>query len=192
MASSSYVAAAYVPPNISPLLPTKLEASTYLAWTNQFGHVFRCCDLMGFLDGSESCPAKFLLDDKGNITSTVDLDYLLWNKKDQFVLSVLNATLTKKLLSTVVGLNTTRQVWTFLSNCFASQSRSRITNLKRLLQTLHQGSKSCTEFLDLDKEWAAQLAAVGKLVEGDDLIGHVVSGLNASFNPFIASLSVAS
>jgi hypothetical protein len=139
-------------PNISPLLPTKLEASTYLAWKNQFGPIFRSHDLMGFVDGLEPCPAKFLLDDKGNATSTVDPDYLLWNKKDQFVLSVLNATLTEKLLSTIVGLNTARQVWTSLSNRFASQSRSRITHLKHQLQTLHQGSKSCTEFLDLAKE----------------------------------------
>lgn len=56
---------------------------------------------MGFVDGSELCPAKFLMDDKGKVTSTIDPD-LLWNKKDQFALSVLNATLT------VIGLNTAR------------------------------------------------------------------------------------
>jgi hypothetical protein len=56
---------------------------------------------------------------------------------------------------------------------------------------LHQGSKSCTELLDTAKKWAAQLATVGKPIDNDDLIEHV-SGLNASFNPFIASLSVVS
>lgn len=105
---------------------------------------------------------------------------------------MLNATLTEKVLSTVVGLNTTRQVRVSLANHFASQPRSHITHLKRQLQTLHQGSKSCTELLDTAKKWAAQLATVGKPIDDDDLIEHVISGLNASFNPFIASLFVAS
>lgn len=53
------------------------------------------------------------------------------------------------------------------------------------LQSLQQGSKSCTEYLTLAKQWADQLAVVGKPVKDDDLISFIISGLNPMFKSFI-------
>jgi hypothetical protein len=39
--------------------------------------------------------------------------------------------------------------------------------------------------LSIAKQWVDQLFAVGKLVEDDDLISFVVSGLNPLFNTFV-------
>jgi hypothetical protein len=61
-------------------------------------------DLMGFVDGSEPCPPKYVLDDQGKATATLSPTFLLWTKKDQFVLSWLNATLTEKVMSTTFGV----------------------------------------------------------------------------------------
>ncbi|RVW80480.1 hypothetical protein CK203_052875 [Vitis vinifera] len=78
-----------------------------------------------------------------------------------------------------------------LANKFASQSRTRVHHLKRKLQTLHQGSMKCTDFLEKVKLVSDELAAVGKPLEDDDLMSYIVSGLNPSFNPFITSMSFA-
>jgi hypothetical protein len=48
-----------------------------------------------------------------------------------------------------------------------------------------------TNFLETAKHWAAQLVAVGKPIEDDDLIGYVKGGLNPAFNSFITSMSSA-
>ncbi|KAI5561570.1 hypothetical protein POPTR_016G140250v4 [Populus trichocarpa] len=43
-----------------------------------------------------------------------------------------NATLSEKVLSTIYGLTSSRQLWTALANRFAPPSPSRISHLKRL------------------------------------------------------------
>jgi hypothetical protein len=88
-------------------------------------------------------------------------------------------------VSLVYGVNASYQAWTILAAKFASQSKSRISHLKRQLQTLQQGTKTCIEYLNLAKQLADQLSAVGKPVEDDDLISYVIGGLSPSFNAFV-------
>jgi hypothetical protein len=95
------------------------------------------------------------------------------------------------VLSTLYGLITARQVWVSLSNCYASQSCSRVNHLKRQLQNFHQGNKFCIDYLHDAKLLADQLATIGKLVEEEDLISYVIGGSNASYTTFITSSSFA-
>jgi hypothetical protein len=50
---------------------------------------------------------------------------------------------------------------------------------------MRQGSKTCTEYLNVAKQWANQLFAAGKPVEDDNLISFVISVLNPLFNTFV-------
>ncbi|KAJ0010864.1 hypothetical protein Pint_33970 [Pistacia integerrima] len=136
-------------PNITPLVSVKLDGSNYLNWITQFTPLLRSHDLLGIVDGSESCPPKFATDSEGKTTSDITTDYMVWQKKDQFILAWINATLMEKVLSTVYGQNTSRQI-------------------------LNQGAKSCTSYLVSAKNWPNQLAAVGKPVDDEDLISYVV------------------
>jgi len=102
---------------------------------------------LSIVDGSETCPTQFLVDSTGKLTSDINPTYLVWQKKDQFILAWLNATLDEKVISSVYGLTTSTQVWNALATRFAPQSCSRIIHLKRQLQTLQQGNKSCSDHL---------------------------------------------
>jgi hypothetical protein len=64
--------------------------------------------------------------------------------------------------------------------------------LKRQLQTLWQGSKSCSEYLKNAKSWANQLAAIGKPIDDEDLISYIISGVNPSFIVFVTVFSMTS
>lgn len=64
-----------------------------------------------------------------------------------------------------------------------------IVQIKRQLQTVQQGTSSCSEFLQLAKSCADQLAASGKPVDDDDLISYVIGGLNSSYHNFISFYS---
>jgi transposase InsO family protein len=77
-----------------------------------------------------------------------------------------------------------------LATRYAPQSKSRITHLKRQLQTMRQDSRSCTNYLQTAKSWADQLAAMGKPVDEEDLISFIISGLNPSFNVFITTFNL--
>ncbi|RVW62129.1 Retrovirus-related Pol polyprotein from transposon RE2 [Vitis vinifera] len=156
----------FAPPNIGHLVSIKLSDTNYLIWSSQIVPVLKSHDLMGFVDGSEPCPSKSL---GGSLNPT----YILWNKKDQCVLSWINATLSDKVLAFVYGITSAREVWSSLANKFASQSRTRVHHLKRKLQTLHQGSMKCTDFLEKTKLVSDELAAVGKPLEDDDLMSYI-------------------
>jgi hypothetical protein len=187
MANSTASTNTFQIPNISPLISIKLDGTNYLQWTSQFLPILQSYELLGIVDGPELCPSKHTIVAKN--TQSLNLAFVLWTKKDQLVLSWLIATLNSNVLSTVYGLNTSRQVWTSLAARYASQSKSRITHLKRQLQTMRQDSSSCTDHLQMAKSWADQLAAIGKPIEEDDLISFILSGLNPSFNVFITTFN---
>lgn len=64
---------------------------------------------------SEPCPLKFFPTSKNKAldqaSETLNPEFTLWEKKDQYILSWFIATLSEKVVSTVYGLNASRQVW---------------------------------------------------------------------------------
>jgi hypothetical protein len=181
---------AFTLPNLTHFTSIKLEGPNYLAWTTQLAPIFKTHDLMGIVDGFEPCPPKFLPGDDGK--EVLNTAYSIWQKKDQYVLSWINVHLSESVLSTIYGLQTSHQVWTSLATKFASSTRSHVSHLKRQLQTLKQGSKTCSEYLKNAKSWSNQLAAIGKPIDDEDLISYIISGLNPSFNAFVTVFSMTS
>jgi len=100
----------------------KLEGSNYPSWLIQFLPILRSINSMGIIDGSEPCPPKFLSDESDK--QIHNLECALWQRKDRTILSWINITLSKKVLSTIYGLDTSRQVWSALANPFANQYKS--------------------------------------------------------------------
>nr|TKS09263.1 hypothetical protein D5086_0000093900 [Populus alba] len=75
---------------------------------------------------------------------------------------------------------------------FAAPSTSRISLIKRKLQSLQQGSLPCQKFLDEVKTLANELSAVGKPIDDSDLILSVLNGLNSSFHSFVTTYMLLS
>ncbi|KAB5552909.1 hypothetical protein DKX38_010220 [Salix brachista] len=148
--------------------------------------LFRSYDLMGIVDGSETSPPKFTSTEHKN-QGTVNPGYMVWQYKDQTVLGWIISSLSPAVVSTIYGLETSRLAWQALGARFAAPSTSRISLIKRKLQSLQQGSMQCQEFLDAVKALADELSAVGKPVEDSDLILSVLKGLNSSFHSFVTT-----
>jgi hypothetical protein len=132
-------------PNFTQPISLKLEGPNYISWLSHVVPVIRRNDLMGFIDGEKTCPPQLLYDENGQ--NVPNPNYTLWIRKDQFLLSWIISTLSEKVLSQVYGLDTSRLIWVALQNKFASQSQSRISHIKRQLQCLRQGSKTCSEYI---------------------------------------------
>ena len=69
------------------------------------------------------------------------------------------------MVSTIYGLETSRLAWQALGARFDAPSTSRISLIKRKLQSLQQGSMQCQQFLDAVKSLADELSAVGKTID---------------------------
>jgi hypothetical protein len=176
-------------PNFPTSFSVKLDEGNYMVWLSVIVQILKSHEVMGIVDGSNPCPPQFVTDAEGkNVPNPA---YSLWVRQDQLLLGWLNITLSESILSTVFGLHTSNQVWSALKSRFASESRSRVSHLKRKLQNLNQGSKSCFEYLKTAKNWADQLAAIGKSTNDEDLLSYIISGLNPSYNSFITSYSIA-
>lgn len=85
------------------------------------------------------------------------------------------------------SITTAQQVWAHLAKRFTPTSRTRISTLKRQLQTINQGSKSYADYILTAKSLADQLAEIGKGVDDKDLISYVIGGLNPSYHTFVTT-----
>ncbi|CAI9753517.1 unnamed protein product [Fraxinus pennsylvanica] len=110
------------------------------------------------LEEAEPSSNKIAANDAPNPT------YVVWNQKEQHLLGCILSSRTEKVMSTIHCLDTSHQAWTSLANRYSSQLRSRIAYLMHQLQSLSQGSNNCTDYLDIAKTLAGQLAAAGKAV----------------------------
>jgi hypothetical protein len=100
------------------------------------------------------------------------------------------ATITLQVVPAVYGYKTSAQVWTVLAARYASPFRSHATQLRRQLQALRQGSKSCIEFIRIAKSLSNQLAIFGNITTDDDLISYIVGGLSPAYNAFVMTFSM--
>ncbi|KAB5572874.1 hypothetical protein DKX38_000068 [Salix brachista] len=168
----------------TPQFP-KLDGPNYLTWRIQFLVFLKSHDMIGLVDGTNPAPTKTLSD------GSVNPAFSIWSKKDNSVLSWLYASITEKLVSTVLNLETSKQVWDAFQTRFSSTSRSRVTFLKRQLQTISQGNRSCLSYIEEAKLVSDQLSAAGKPVEEQYLISYLLSGLKPQFMPFIIAFTFA-
>jgi hypothetical protein len=138
-------------PNTTQFNIVKLDGPNYLAWVSQFLPIIRSYELMGLVDGSEPCLPKFLTTAETN-EQTFNPAYVLWQKRDQHLLSWILCSLEPALISSMCGLNTSHLAWNALAERYASQSRSHISYLKRQLQNLQQGYKFPTSMLQTENQ----------------------------------------
>jgi len=68
---------------------------------------------------------------------------MVWQYKDQIILGRIISSLSPTVVSTIYGLKTSRLAWQALGARFTVPLTSRISLIKRKLQSLQQGSLSC-------------------------------------------------
>ncbi|KAA8517992.1 hypothetical protein F0562_015466 [Nyssa sinensis] len=175
--------------NISNHVSIKLDSENYLLWRDQFLPLLLCNDLLGFVDGSVSPPAKMVLDPTTQKES-YNPEYKLWLKTDQFLLSCLKASLSPNTSAYVLGLQTSKQVWDALETLFQQQSQARLDHLRDRLQNIKKGTHSVEEYVAEIKGVANKLAAINHPVSDSELVTHTLNGLQHEPNylPFVYAI----
>lgn len=162
--------------NSSNLVSTKLDRHNYLLWHSKFEPLLLSHDLMGFVYGSNPCPEKFLRDKNEKLTINVNPAFQTWTRQDRNLLSWIRATLSEHVLSQVVSLCASRDVWTAIEQCFASLSHAHIIKLKGQLQNLQKGNLSITDYLQNHKTIVDELCANGHFIDESDQVTHILDG----------------
>jgi hypothetical protein len=118
-------------PSLNHHIHVKLARDNYLIWRTQLVPYLEGQQLYGYVTGENPCPPEFISSTIA-VTDTVpstsilvpNPEYTVWFHQDKFILSALISTLTEGILSHIVGLKTSRDVWVTLEKMFASQSKA--------------------------------------------------------------------
>ena len=114
--------------NVGNFVSIKLSQNNYLLWKTQIMGLIESQDMIGFIDGGLPIPkphVKVSSDEVYDETFETNSDFLAWKKYDRLLCGWITSTLSEEVLGFVVGLDTSAEVWTALSNSFAQESQER-------------------------------------------------------------------
>uniref|UniRef100_A0A2N9HIT4 Integrase catalytic domain-containing protein n=1 Tax=Fagus sylvatica TaxID=28930 RepID=A0A2N9HIT4_FAGSY len=173
--------------NMSNLMSTKLDSSNYMIWKLQITAVLDAYSMLDHLDGSVPKPSQFLTTETG--IQAVNPDFLIWNKKDKALLTLLYSTCSSSVLAMVVGKSSSQEVWNTLEERFTSTARSNVLNLKLELQSIKKaGNETVSSYLQRIKTVRDKLSAVGVHSDHEELTHVILKGLPKEFAPFASAI----
>ena len=71
---------------------------------------------------------------------------------------------------------------------FAAQSRARVTNLRMQLATVKKGNLTTVEYFNKIQNIKDELASVGVTINDDEVVAHMLNGLDFDYHPFVSSM----
>ena len=185
MASSSTVSL-----NLGALPSEKLTKTNFILWKAQVMPGLRGAQVTGLLDGSDAAPPKTVQQQQVDKTTAPVPNplYAQWILKDQQVLSHLLNSLSMEILAQVASKETTFDLWTAITTLFASQSQSRIINLRIAITNTKMCSMSSSAYISWMKNLGDELAAAGRPVSDPEMVDYVLAGLDRDYDPVVAAI----
>jgi hypothetical protein len=162
------------------MVTIKLSSSNYLLWKSQLLPLLESQNLLGHVDGTLVLPPPF----DPPTSQRPNPKHLAWKATNQRLLSLLLSSLTEEAMAEVVGLSTSREVWTALENTFSHRSKAREIRLKDDLQLMKRGTCPVTAYARAFKALCDQLHAIGRPVDGTDKTHWFLRGLGPEFSSF--------
>uniref|UniRef100_A0A2N9EGM1 Uncharacterized protein n=1 Tax=Fagus sylvatica TaxID=28930 RepID=A0A2N9EGM1_FAGSY len=174
--------------NISTYVTVKLDHNNFLTWKFQITHILEAYSLLEYVEGFNTCPPRFLVDEFGAITTQVNYVYSQWQARDKALMSLISATLSPSAHSLIISQSSAFGMWTVLLKRYTSVSRSNILNLKKQLHDVKKNTDTVTQYLQRIKESRDKIAAVGTVVDDEDLLHIVLKGLPSKYESFSTAM----
>ena len=162
----------------------KLDESNYLYWKQQIEPVIKLHKLQRFVV-NPSIPQQYLTD-QDRFTNKVNPEYEAWEVQDQTLLTWLQSTLSKSVLSRVIGSVRSYQVWDKIHEYFHMQTKARARQLRTDLRSTSLYGKTMREFLSQIKNIVDELAGVGNPVPHEEHVDAILEGLPQDYAPVIS------
>jgi hypothetical protein len=147
---------------------------------------------MGLLDGTDRALPKTVEteDAKKKKIMVPNPAYAAWMARDQHVLRFLLNSLSPDILSHVLGMDSTTEAWAGITTMFASASRSKVQHLRSQLHDTKKLTMSADVYFTKMKGFASELVALGKPIEDDEIVSHILNGLDKHhYNSLITTVN---
>ncbi|KAJ4806079.1 Copia protein [Rhynchospora pubera] len=169
-------------------ISTKLTTTNYLSWRSQILPLLHGYNLARHIDSPPPEPTIQAAEGRFEVNP----EFLQWHRQDQLLLGWIRSSLTEQIQSQVVSCATTLEIWSELQKLLSSNSRSRVMDLKRQIQSANKGNLSCADYLQSLRRLADELASVGSPYPDDELVMAAINGLGSDYLPVVAAVHAAS
>jgi hypothetical protein len=156
----------------------------------------RSAQVLELLEGTDAALEKFfeVEDSEKKKTRQPNPAYAAWLSRDQTVLGWLLQTLSPEVIAHVVGIDSSADLWAILTTMFSGRSRSKLNELRGALTSTKKNDLTSAAYFTKMKSFASELAtselaAAGKPVDEDEMVGYIVNGLDASYNDVAANVN---
>ena len=162
----------------------KLDDSNYLHWRQHVEPVIKSHKLQRFVVNPVIRPQFLRKDDQ--IMDPVNPEYEAWEVQDQTLLVWLQSTLSKFVLSRVLGSNHSYQVWEKIQEHFSLHTKSRARQLRTAMCAVSLEGKTMDEYLHKIKGYIDELAGVGVLIRHEEHVDAILEGLPSDYAPVVS------
>ena len=179
--------------NLNPLT-LRLDRTNYNFWIAQVLPSVRAYNLEGFLLGSIQPPTQFIDIPESNgsqsLTCTLNPNYIIWNRQDQYLVSWLLSSMSKSMLGHVTRCVRATEIWYTLERLNVTQSRARVLQLRSMLQNLKKRDLSIDEYFVKMKNIVDILnVASGQTFTDDELLLYILGGLGSEYESIVVHLT---
>ncbi|KAI0493655.1 hypothetical protein KFK09_023776 [Dendrobium nobile] len=176
----------FVMANLKNIVRTQLSTENYSLWRSQIVKLLRANGFEKFLDPFSSPPDKQIK--KSDASFALNPKYTQWILTDQNLAAVVCSTISQSILPYIIHLESTSNIWTALETRFQSTNRSKVIQLKNELHNISMKTSTMTQYLMEIKSLVDQIAAVGSVIDTEDIILYILNGLPGSYQAFKTSI----
>ena len=108
--------------------------------------------------------------------------------RDQQVFSYLLTSLPLEMAIQVATCHTAAELWNTVQGMLASHTRARTVNVRIALANLQKGNSSITDYVGKIRALCDELMASGKKVDEEDVVSHILAGLDEEFDPVVSAM----
>lgn len=171
--------------NINMANVSKLTPNNYLMWSLQVHVLFDGHALAGYLDGSTVIPQATIT--ANNVVSE-NPDFTIWKRQDKLIYSALLGAISLNIQPLLSRATKSSEVWRTLAATYAKPSRGHIKQLKTQLKNWTKRDRSIDEYVQGLTTRMDQLAILGKGLDHEDQIDHILEGLPKEYKPVISQV----
>lgn len=147
--------------------------------------------MQGYLDLDQVVPpmtVEVASDDGKTKSKAPNPEFSVWYVRDQQVFSYLLTTLPREMAIQVATCHTTAELWNTVQGMLASHTRARTVNVRIALANLQKGNSNITEYVCKIRSLCDELVASGKKVDEEDVVSHILAGLDEEFDPVVSAM----
>jgi hypothetical protein len=85
----------------------------------------------------------------------------------------------------VLDAETTAETWGIISAMFKSASKAKVSHLRTALNITKKKEMTAEQYISKMSSFRSELAAAGKIIDDEQMIGYITAGLDNSYNTLV-------